>query len=197
MANDPYIHISNQVERLVEEWLKYGKLIVAFDFDNTVFDYHGKGHTFDHVISQLQQLGKMGCHMICFTSCDQSRYQEIRKYLQANNIPCHGINTDSEIVPFKGRKIYYNVFYDDRAGLGEVYAAMQQVVARVLAEMTKEVKIDDERAHLGEICAYSGKPFLQGDWYYTNKYPAAFPELRSENDIIPDVNELMNLFKRK
>ena len=30
-------------KRLLEEYYKYGKLIVAFDYDNTIYDYHQNG----------------------------------------------------------------------------------------------------------------------------------------------------------
>ena len=30
-------------KRLLSEYEKYGSIVVAFDFDNTVFDYHKQG----------------------------------------------------------------------------------------------------------------------------------------------------------
>ena len=43
---DPYITRYPCSMRLEEEYKEHGSLFVAFDYDNTVFDYHGKGFTF-------------------------------------------------------------------------------------------------------------------------------------------------------
>ena len=37
-------------KRLLEEYKKYGELIVAFDYDNTIFDYHNNGGDYSCVI---------------------------------------------------------------------------------------------------------------------------------------------------
>lgn len=202
--NDPYISSETQIDRLVNEWVKYGRLIVAYDFDNTVFDYHNKNYSFPAVINQLNTLGRMGCYMICFTSCDNSRFPEIRSYLRENSIPCHGINIDSEIVPFKGRKIYYNVFYDDRSGLGQVVDIMGTVMLRVgilMREKAREIHNRNNWNNFteianGRVCAYSNKPILRGDWYFENKYPCAYNKYREENDTIPSAEDIMNLFSK-
>lgn len=193
---DRYFWVKEQIDRLVTEWKKYGSLIVAYDFDNTVFDYHNTGDTFEAVIAQLKTLGHMGCKMICFTSCDESRYPQIRRYLTDNGIPCHGINIDSESVPFKGRKIYYNVFYDDRAGLGQVHDVMTEVINQIRQHV---FSLYHQGGYAGEACVYSNKVFKVGDWNFSNdNYPAAYREFRKgEDDIIPCIEDIMELFKRK
>lgn len=40
-------------KRLLEEYKKYGKLIVAFDYDNTIFDYHNNGGDYSCVVNLL------------------------------------------------------------------------------------------------------------------------------------------------
>lgn len=189
---DRYLKNHEQISRLYDEWIKYGSLIIAFDFDNTVYDYHKKGDTYTTVIEQLKILGHMGCYMICFTSCDTNRYPEIKSYLKQQGIPCHGINIDSEKVPFKGRKIYYNVFYDDRAGIGQVVEVMEDVILLIKNYVTNNYSGNFS----GTECFYSNEPFNQGEWVFDNSYPAAFPEHRRENDLIPNVKDLMILFKR-
>jgi hypothetical protein len=42
---NPYLNQANVVKRLISEWDTHGKLIIDYDFDNTVFDYHSEGHT--------------------------------------------------------------------------------------------------------------------------------------------------------
>lgn len=43
--------------RLLEEYHKYGKLIVAFD--NTIFDYHNNGGDYSEVINLLNKCYKL------------------------------------------------------------------------------------------------------------------------------------------
>ena len=193
--NDRYTKDSEQIQRLTKEWIQHGKLIVAFDYDNTVFDYHEKGDTYETVISQLQALGKMGCEMICFTSCDESRFDDIRKYLKENNIICHGINKDSDAVPFRGRKIYYNVFYDDRAGLGQVVSIMPRVIADIFLYQKQLVS-----NRTTEFCPLSRKVFRQGEWQYPSNYYMKFKSECSEEDletykIIPNFEDLLPYLK--
>lgn len=190
---DRFLNTFNQKDRLFKEWLQYGSLIVAFDYDDTIFDYHNRGDTYQTVINQIKTLGHMGCTMICFTSCDESRYSDIKKFLYDNNIPCHGINIDSEKVPFKGRKIYYNVFYDDRAGIGQIVDVINLLIRDIEDYIYKDIK---DYTKVGTHCHYSGKSFNNGEWLFNNKFPAAYNKFRKVNDIIPNIEDIMNLFKR-
>ena len=52
---DFYLNENNITERLIEEWKKYGEIVIAFDFDNTVYDYHKKGHSYNQVINLLRE----------------------------------------------------------------------------------------------------------------------------------------------
>tara|TARA_R110001606_G_scaffold153409_1_gene294536 strand:+ start:1335 stop:1742 length:408 start_codon:yes stop_codon:yes gene_type:complete len=113
---DPFLLSSIVVKRLTEEWIEHGGLIIAYDFDNTVFDFHNKGYTFDGVIRLLRQCEELGCKFICFTARSKDNYKEVEDHILENNIPCDGINID--ILDFGDvRKPYYNILLDDRAGL--------------------------------------------------------------------------------
>ena len=118
---DYFLTDDNCVQRLFDEWKKYGSIIVAYDYDNTVFDYYGKGYTYQKVIELLRVCRSMGFHLTVFTSCNDDRFPEIRKYLNENNIPYDGINETPDFIPFKGRKVYFNILLDDRAGLKSAY----------------------------------------------------------------------------
>ena len=116
-VEDRYCYNNYVVIRLIQEWEKYGRIIIAYDFDNTVFDYHGVGDTFPRVISLLRRAKELGAYLILTTCCDDSEIPRIREYLERNNIPCDIINDNAPFIPFKSRKIYYNLLLDDRAGL--------------------------------------------------------------------------------
>lgn len=128
---DPFLNTDNCVSRLVSEWESYGQLIVAFDYDNTVYDYYKKGDTFEGVIELLRKCKTEGFHLIIFTSCDESRYSDIKKYCKDNEIPYDSINETPDWIPFKGRKVYYNILLDDRAGLSAAYSQLSEVLLKI------------------------------------------------------------------
>lgn len=126
---DFYLEDANVIERLVAEWKKYGRLVVAYDYDNTVYDYHRAGLTFEDVAELLRECKAHGAHLVVFTACGEVQYPDIRAYLAANGIPCDAINEDPPFVPITGgRKIYYNILLDDRAGLASAYRCLRSAL---------------------------------------------------------------------
>ncbi|MFD2330182.1 hypothetical protein ACFSR7_13115 [Cohnella sp. GCM10020058] len=126
---DFYLEDEHVVSRLVTEWRKYGRLVVAYDYDNTVFDYHRAGLSFDDVPQLLRECRSLGAYLIVFTACGKSQFPAITAYLQDNDIPFDAINEDPPFVPSSGgRKIYFNILLDDRAGLGSAYRCLQSAL---------------------------------------------------------------------
>ena len=123
---DPFLIEENSYNRLRKEFLTYGTLIIAYDFDNTVYDYHKKGDTFNNVINLLRKL-KDYAYLIVFTNSPPERYPEIEKYLKEQEIPYNSINENAPFIKAEGRKIYYNVLLDDRAGLLQVYNELSRL----------------------------------------------------------------------
>jgi hypothetical protein len=118
MSRDHYASDMNAVIRLVSEWKKYGKIVIAYDFDNTVFDYHNEGHTYPEVIELLRQCNEFGAYLVVYSSSTEDRYPFIMEYLDKNNIPYDSINETMPALNLPlGGKLYYNILLDDRAGL--------------------------------------------------------------------------------
>jgi hydroxymethylpyrimidine pyrophosphatase-like HAD family hydrolase len=126
-----YLNPNNVVERLVIEWKKYGKLVIAYDFDNTVYDYHKQGHIYDEVIQLLRECHKQGAFLTVFTACADEKFPWIKEFLTENNIPFDAINESPDYIPFSGRKIYYNILLDDRAGLQSAYEDLKMALTIV------------------------------------------------------------------
>lgn len=124
---DRYLNDQQCIDRLLNEWEKYGMIIVAYDYDSTVFDYGGRGDKFDNMVVLLRKVKKMGCHLVVFTSCNDDRFPEIKRYLTENDIPFDSINETPEFIPFKGRKVYYNILLDDRSGMSAAYRILSEV----------------------------------------------------------------------
>jgi len=128
---DYFLDDQNCVDRLFEEWKKYGSIIVAFDYDNTVYDYYKRGDKFTDVIELLRECHKMKFHLTVFTSCNDDRFPEIKSYLDLMEIPFNAINETPDFIPFKGRKVYFNILLDDRAGLKSAYDILWKLIYNI------------------------------------------------------------------
>jgi len=120
---DFYLNPENSKNRLIEEYKKYGSLVVAFDFDDTVYDFHKKGRIYDNVITLIKKLKSINCYLICWTG--QEDLEFVSNYLTDNEIPFDVINENPPFHKLKSRKVYANVYLDDRAGLHQVYNELE------------------------------------------------------------------------
>jgi len=128
---DYYLNKQNAYERILKEYLTYDHLIVAYDFDNTVYDCHQKGWEFEQVVTLLRQLKKIGCYLIIFTANEDLSF--VKAYCQKQAIPFDAINENAPFIYSKARKIYYNALLDDRAGLRATYDILLRLVEHILS----------------------------------------------------------------
>ena len=126
MQIDEYLQSGSSLERLKQEYVKYGSLVVAFDFDNTVYDFHKKGSTYNNVIELLRKLKEKNCFLICWTANENTGV--VVEYLVENNIPYDSVNENPPFFKSNAKKIYHNVLLDDRAGLIQVYTELLELL---------------------------------------------------------------------
>lgn len=132
---DAYFDTKKAVDRLYSEWQKHPRLVVACDFDDTVYDTHSKGHTFDMVIDLLKECKKLNFFVVIFTASKVERYPMIREYMTSLGIEIDGINENVIDLPFgKNGKIYANIFLDDRAGLFQAATTLLMLVEKIKSE---------------------------------------------------------------
>lgn len=122
----PYLSDTACAYRLVDEYKKHGSLVVAFDFDNTVFDYHSKGHTYIEVIELLKQAKEINCYMVVFTA--EKDLDKVKSTLDELQIPFDAINENPPFFKSDARKIYFNLLLDDRAGLLSAYNQLKETI---------------------------------------------------------------------
>ncbi len=136
------------LQRLIEQYEKQDKLIVAYDFDDTVKPYWcadcGK------VQSILRRLrDNIDAYFIVYT-CNKD-HEEIRDFLNKWDIPYDSINENAPFAPNVDGKLFYNVFLDDKAGLGEVVNTLDQFLYLVLngyINKSKKNKCSDAKFHI-------------------------------------------------
>ncbi|MBZ9693268.1 hypothetical protein [Clostridium sp. M14] len=126
IKTDYYLNYENCLNRLKEEYNRYGKIIIAYDFDDTIFDFHKVGNRYENVIKLLKDCRHIG-RFICFTASNKDRYKFIKNYINRNNIPCDNINEGFEGMP-NGVKPYYNILLDDRGGLITSYFLLKDLL---------------------------------------------------------------------
>ena len=126
---DEYLVPVAAFERLLNEYKRYGSIVVAYDFDNTVYDFHKKGATYDNVIQLLRNLKEINCTIICFTANEDSDF--VKGYCAANNIPLDLLNENPAFFKSTSKKIYFNALLDDRAGLIQVFNELTQLYNQV------------------------------------------------------------------
>lgn len=130
--NDPYIHDDVCIKRLYEEYKTHGKLIVALDFDDTIFDFHNAGHYYDCVKTTIKRCQKLGFYVVLFTGTAKEKWPSQLEYLDKKGIHVTCVNQNPIPLPFgNDGKIYYNILLDDRAGLGQSLKILNEVLNRI------------------------------------------------------------------
>lgn len=130
-VDDPYMNTELCIERLVENWKSHNGIIIAVDFDNTIFDFYKKGYTYSKVIQLLKDCKEMGCTLILSTCCDESKFDFIRQICEKEGVQIDYINQSPPYIPYSGNKVYYNILLDDRAGLSAAYEILYETKERI------------------------------------------------------------------
>ncbi len=137
MNKHPY-YTDGAYERLIAEYLKYDTLYIAFDFDNTIWDYDTYGNKYEdnhdavhwNIVELLKEAKKAGMKLILWTSCP-NKMDEITK-----NDLCRtwGIEPDyinwSPLSP-GATKPHFNLLLDDRAGLESAVNILNRIFERI------------------------------------------------------------------
>lgn len=128
---DKYLKEDSAYNRLWAEYQKYGSLIVAVDFDDTIYDFHGEGNSYEMVRQLVRDLHEVNCYIVIWTGNQNIEF--VTEFLNKNKIPFDSINDEAPVskkllgdkVP---RKVYANVYIDDRGGLQQVYNDLTKLV---------------------------------------------------------------------
>lgn len=120
------------LERLEEEWRLHGKIIIACDYDDTISPWKMQNQDFGRVFEVLKFAKETGAYVVIFTACKPERYTEITDYCLQNGLEIDGINKTPIDLPYgNDKKIYANVFIDDRAGLNESLNILEMAMYRI------------------------------------------------------------------
>jgi len=125
-----YLNSDVAFDRLYAEYQKHKKIIIAVDHDDTVYDFHKRGHDHSDVIGLIQECHRLGFYIVVYTASRQERWKTILDYWKDElNIIPSAINQNPFPLPYGNcGKIYYNILLDDRAGLASAYETLRRLV---------------------------------------------------------------------
>ena len=109
------------LNRLHKQYKEHGKLLIAFDFDDTVYPFTWPDELLKPIRDILLLARKQGHDLICYTANDD--LESVSEFLTY-----HGIAPDyyNRSPVASNGKIFYNIFLDDKCGLEETYNILKQ-----------------------------------------------------------------------
>ena len=131
------------LDRLYNEWKSHGKIIVACDYDDTISPWKMTSFDFKRVIDILKVAKETGAYIVIFTTCNEERFDEIRKFCSDKGLIIDSINKTPIDLPYgKNGKVYANIFIDDRAGLNESLAILEFAMYKIRGEQHSTTNFD-------------------------------------------------------
>lgn len=105
-------------QRLIYEWRLHNRLVLALDYDDTIFPY--KTATGEECLELIEYIRSIQDKLwiIIWTASKPARYKEIESYCSSVGLEIVGINTAAipNLLFGTDSKPYFNILIDDRAG---------------------------------------------------------------------------------
>jgi hydroxymethylpyrimidine pyrophosphatase-like HAD family hydrolase len=131
---DYFFDTQKCIDRLYDEYQKHKKLIIACDFDDTIFDFHGRGSSHEEVIQLLKECNALGFYVVLFSASKPERYPMMMEFTKNLGVEVACINKNVvELKYGNNGKIYYNILLDDRAGLFQAVTTLRAVIEKIKA----------------------------------------------------------------
>lgn len=143
-----------RVEELLRQYKKHDNIIVAVDFDDTVYDYKNSGKDFTPVHELLRRCEKLGFTIVVYTVRNKKSHSFITEFYNDINVRFEAIN--QQVITLddptdETSKIYYNVFLDDKAGLMEAFLILERAVEIIEQGIENKRKFKEELEEMGAI----------------------------------------------
>lgn len=138
--------MNKYTERLYKEWQQHGKIVIAVDYDSTIYPWHtiDNKEDIDRVISILQVAVNTGAYIVINTCSHPDRHEEIQKHCEYLKIPTNGINTNPINLPYgKHGKVYANIYLDDRAGLNEALNILEEAMYKIRGNKSNNLTLGE------------------------------------------------------
>jgi hypothetical protein len=128
-------HANFYTNRLVTEWLKNDKIIIACDLDDTIIPYNEEiKDNCKIMVDLILECQKEGIIFLINTARSEYQLQKAKEQVEELGIVVHGINKMHEgwDKPYGlNGKLYANIFLDDRGGFWECYWTLSNALTIV------------------------------------------------------------------
>ena len=129
-------HLANfYTNRLVKEWLKNGKIIIACDLDDTIIPYNEEiKENCKKMVNLILDCQKEGIIFLINTARSEHQLERAKQQVEELGIVVHGVN---EMHPEWDKpygvngKLYANIFLDDRGGFWDTYWTLSNALSIV------------------------------------------------------------------
>lgn len=112
-----------KLQGVIEE---HSRLIIAFDFDDTVYPFSGDDTICFEVRETLKWAQDQGHILICYTC--RSEQEEVLQFCQGEGIYYDRFNENHLQLDGQKGKVFYNIFLDDKCGLPQALSTLQEVL---------------------------------------------------------------------
>ena len=116
-------HADFYVNRLVTEWIKNGKIIIACDLDDTIIPYNDEiKKNCKKMVDLILECQKEGIIFLINTARSDKQLEKAKEQVESLGIVVHGVNKmhPEWDKPYGiNGKLYANIFLDDRGGFGD------------------------------------------------------------------------------
>lgn len=121
------------INRLYNEWLEHKKIIIAVDYDDTIFPFKlGNNKDIEKTIKLVKKAQEIGAYVVIFTASDPERHESIKEHCKSIDLHIDSINENPIELPYgKFGKIYYNINLCDRSGLQQSLKILKKTIKKI------------------------------------------------------------------
>tara|TARA_R110000851_G_scaffold160786_1_gene304086 strand:+ start:11147 stop:11563 length:417 start_codon:yes stop_codon:yes gene_type:complete len=132
-------------ERLVNEWLEHGKIVLAVDYDDTIFHWrHRSQKECDETIRLVKWAQTTGAYVIIHSCSDDDRHDEMLAFCHFKGLEIDTINKNAIELPYGQQgKPYYNWQLCDRSGLQYASEVLEEAIKEVISINNNVINLSD------------------------------------------------------
>ena len=141
--NHPYFN-KGAIDKLYADYLKYGTLYIAFDFDNTIWNFNKYNANYEDnpdavfwdIVNLLKKCKEHGMKLILWTSCpipwDELKKNQLCKAwgIEPDYLNCSPLSPGAV-------KPHFSLLLDDKAGLESSVYILEELLKKIENEYFK------------------------------------------------------------
>ena len=129
------LHANFYTNRLANEWLKNGKIIIACDLDDTIIPFNQDiKDNCKKMVDLILECQEQGIYFLINTARSKEQLNRAKEQVEKLGIVVHGVNEMHQEwnKPYGiNGKLYANIFLDDRGGFWDTYWTLSNALTIV------------------------------------------------------------------